>query len=156
MASLEGKNFEQGIAGCVAKPVRVARAAATSVAEAIIVYRSVLNGALGVTGFACCFTARQRRHGIGTSAEKEVPIMRCPRCFALVCLLAGCAMPATRMEPTANYGARLHPTVSGQPAYTAGPTYQVTYSPDGSTLFVCDDGSTAPGWSVTPGATPAC
>ncbi len=74
-------------------------------------------------------------------------------CVACVC---GCGWPATRMEPVADYGARSKATVSGQPAYTAGPTDRRTYSPDGSTLFVCEDGGTVPASHVEPGATPPC
>jgi len=75
--------------------------------------------------------------------------------FAFACIV-GCGWPATRMEPVADYGARRTPTVSGQPAFTAGPSTRRTYSPDGSTLFVCYGGETARGASVTPGARPAC
>jgi hypothetical protein len=65
--------------------------------------------------------------------------MRCALLFAFACAV-GCGWPATRMEPVADYAARRTPTVSGQPAYTAGPSTRRTYSPDGSTLFVCNGG----------------
>jgi hypothetical protein len=81
--------------------------------------------------------------------------MRCAHYLVLV-LALGCGWPTTRMVPVAQYGARAQPTVSAAPNYTAGTNYQNTYSPDGSTLFVCVDGSTRRGWNVTPGATPAC
>ncbi len=78
-------------------------------------------------------------------------------CFSIsLCALASCGWPATRMEPVADYAARARPTVSAAPAYTAGPTDRRTYSPDGSTLFVCADGGTEAGGRVTPGAAPAC
>jgi len=77
--------------------------------------------------------------------------------FAFVCgALGGCGWPATRMEPVADYGARAKPTVSAAPMYTAGPTWRLTYSPDGSTTFVCNGGETAPGDGVIPGSRPAC
>ena len=76
--------------------------------------------------------------------------------FALACVAVGCGWPATRMEPVADYGARSHPTVSGAPAYVAGPSYRRTYSPDGSTAFVCTDGDVISASTVMPGATPAC
>lgn len=87
--------------------------------------------------------------------------MRCVRFLALVhvafvCVALGCGWPATRVEPPADYPAKAHPTVSAAPAYTAGPDYRLTYSPDGSTLFVCADGSVEPAWRVTPGGRPAC
>ena len=78
--------------------------------------------------------------------------------FALTfaCVALGCGWPATRMEPVADYGARAHPTVSGAPAYMAGPSDRRTYSPDGSTAFVCSGGDVVPASHVVPGATPAC
>ncbi len=82
--------------------------------------------------------------------------MRCARYLLLACAACGCGWPATRMEPVADYGARPRATISAAPAYTAGTDYRRTYSPDGSTLFVCADGGTAPAWHVAPGATPAC
>jgi hypothetical protein len=82
--------------------------------------------------------------------------MRCTRYFAIACAALGCGWPATRMEPVADYGSGPRATVSAAPAYTAGPDYQLTYSPDGSTLFVCVDGATEPGWRVPPDAVPAC
>ena len=78
--------------------------------------------------------------------------------LAIFCalLLAGCAWPATRMEPVADYASRAPATVSAAPAYTAGPTTRLTYSPDGSTLFVCADGSVESAALVEPNAAPAC
>ena len=70
--------------------------------------------------------------------------MRCARCFALACVAFGCAWPATRLEPAADYRASTRPTVSAAPAYTAGPDYRLTYSPDGSTAFVCANGAVVP------------
>ncbi len=76
--------------------------------------------------------------------------------FALACAAFGCGWPATRMEPIDDFAARDHATVSGQPAYMAGPTDRRTYSPDGATAFVCSDGDVVTASSVTPGAAPAC
>ncbi|MDB4969870.1 MAG: hypothetical protein JWN44_5559 [Myxococcales bacterium] len=72
---------------------------------------------------------------------------------------AGCGSSGfgeTRMEPAADYGAAERATVSAAPAYTAGPSTERTTSPDGSTTFVCADGSTRPARLVVPGSTPAC
>lgn len=67
-----------------------------------------------------------------------------------------CGWPETRMVPAAEYGADARPTISSAPAYTAGTNYVRTTSPDGSTTFVCADGSSRPASEVAPGATPAC
>jgi hypothetical protein len=74
----------------------------------------------------------------------------------LLLLPAACEWPSTKMVPLDDYAAGTRATVSAQPAYTAGTTQMRTYSRDGSTLFVCADGSTLPGNRVTPGAAPAC
>lgn len=76
--------------------------------------------------------------------------------LALAGVAFGCGWPATRMEPVADYGTRARPTVSAAPSYTAGTSWRLTYSPDGSTSFVCSGGDVAPASHVTPGATPAC
>jgi len=70
--------------------------------------------------------------------------------------LASCAWPQTRMEPVADYGAAPKATISAAPAFTAGPSTVHTTSPDGSTLFVCEDGTTRRGSEVPAGAEPAC
>jgi hypothetical protein len=72
-------------------------------------------------------------------------------------LLPACgSWPSTRMEPAADYGSGRHVTVSSAPAFTAGPTYVTTTSPDGATTFVCADGDTRRGDRVPPDQTPAC
>jgi hypothetical protein len=78
---------------------------------------------------------------------------------AALVMAAGCSNSGygeTRMEPAADYGAAKRATISAAPAYTAGPTTVRTTSPDGSTTFVCADGSTRPAHLVPPGRTPAC
>ena len=82
--------------------------------------------------------------------------MRCALLFAFACLVGACGWPATRMEPVGNYGAATKPTVSAAPQYTAGTSWRLTYSPDGSTSFVCTGGETARGNAIIPGARPAC
>jgi hypothetical protein len=82
--------------------------------------------------------------------------MRCALLFALACVPVGCNWPETRMEPAYEYGSRARPTVSAAPAYTAGPDTQLTYSPDGSTTFVCADGEAESAARVVPAAAPAC
>jgi len=67
-----------------------------------------------------------------------------------------CGWPQTRMEPTADYGSRNKPTISSAPSYTAGTNYMPTGSPDGSTAFVCADGSNRPANEVAPGSLPPC
>ena len=76
--------------------------------------------------------------------------------LALVGVAFGCGWPATRMEPVADYGARARPTVSAAPSYTAGTSWRLTYSPDGSTSFVCSGGDVVPASQVAPGAIPPC
>ena len=82
--------------------------------------------------------------------------MRTALLLAFVGVVGGCGWPATRMEPIGDYGAHTRPTVSAAPNYTAGTGWRLTYSPDGSTLFVCNGGETARGNAVIPGARPAC
>jgi hypothetical protein len=60
------------------------------------------------------------------------------------------------MVAVEDYASRARPTVSAAPAYTAGPTERLTYSPDGSTLFVCADGGLKSAAHVEPAAAPAC
>ncbi len=64
--------------------------------------------------------------------------------------------PPTKMEPAEAYGSGPHATISSAPSYTAGTNYTRTTSPDGSTIFVCSNGSTLPGDLVPPSRTPAC
>ena len=78
------------------------------------------------------------------------------RRYLWFCVAIGCSFPATRMESSADYGSSHKPTVSSAPAYEAGTNYRLTYSPDGSTIFVCAGGETQNGASVVPGETPAC
>jgi hypothetical protein len=102
-----------------------------------------------------CEPLPRRRHDNRRRPATE-ETMRPLRCLTFAALVAGCGWPSTRVEPTDQYRAGGHPTVSAAPAYTAGPEYRLTYSPDGSTLFVCADGSTRSGAHVEPGAQPAC
>ena len=70
--------------------------------------------------------------------------------------LGACGFPETRMVPVADYESGHKATVSAAPAYTAGPSTVRTRSPDGSTLFVCEDGSVRRGSEVPPSSAPAC
>jgi hypothetical protein len=78
--------------------------------------------------------------------------------MAALVTAAGCSagFPEARMEPAADYGAADKTTVSAAPAFTAGPATMNTDSPDGSTKFVCTDGSGESADLVPPGRTPAC
>ncbi|HWE26863.1 MAG TPA: hypothetical protein VHB97_02625 [Polyangia bacterium] len=60
------------------------------------------------------------------------------------------------MEPAADYGAANRSMYSAAPAYTAGPDAVRTDSRDGSTAFVCRDGSQLPAAKVPEGQTPPC
>ena len=75
---------------------------------------------------------------------------------ACALLVPACAYPTTSMVPTSEYAAGPKATVSSAPAYRAGPDYVRTTSPDGSTAFVCADGTTRSGASVPPSAAPPC
>ena len=75
---------------------------------------------------------------------------------ALLGAMAGCQWPETRMVPVAEYGAAERTTVSAAPAFNAGPDTVRTTSPDGSTTFVCEDGSRLAASKVPEGSTPAC
>jgi hypothetical protein len=78
--------------------------------------------------------------------------------WLLLPLLVACApppWPTTRMVSPADYGSG-GVTVSSTPNYTAGPDYVNTTSPDGATLFVCENGTTRPGNRVPPHTTPPC
>ena len=56
---------------------------------------------------------------------------------ALAVAAAACgSWPETRMEPVQDYQMASGPSISGQPAYTAGPSYYRTASHDGSTFIV--------------------
>jgi hypothetical protein len=61
-------------------------------------------------------------------------------CAALVGAASACASwphyPQTSMVEVQDYEMRSGPSISGQPAYTAGPTYFRTASHDGSTFIV--------------------
>jgi hypothetical protein len=63
-------------------------------------------------------------------------------CVALAGLASACSLgfPETRMVEVQDYQMRDGPTISGQPAYTAGPSYYRTASRDGSTFIVNCDG----------------
>ena len=69
---------------------------------------------------------------------------------------AACGWRETRMEPASEYRAASRPTVSAAPAFTAGPDTVLTSSPDGSTLFVCRDGSIRAAGQVPARAAPKC
>jgi hypothetical protein len=81
------------------------------------------------------------------------------RVIGVVSLLAigGCAsMHETRMAAATNYSAPKHVYVVPTPTpLLAGPDTVRTYSPDGSTVFVCPDGS-ARDATKAPGDKPAC
>ena len=81
------------------------------------------------------------------------------RVIGVVSLLTmgGCAgMRATRMEAAANYGASTRVYVVPTPTpLLAGPDTVRTWSSDGSTVFVCADGS-ARDATKAPGDKPAC
>jgi uncharacterized lipoprotein len=77
-------------------------------------------------------------------------------CATALGMVAGCGWPETRMEPAADYGAADRTTVSAAPSFTAGPDAVRTDSPDGSTTFVCADGSHMPASKVPKGKTPPC
>lgn len=70
--------------------------------------------------------------------------------------LWACSFPETRMVPVADYESGHKATVSASPAYTAGSSTERTRSPDGSTLFVCEDGSVRRGSEIPPRTAPAC
>jgi hypothetical protein len=76
--------------------------------------------------------------------------------LAALGMTAACGLPQTRMVPAAEYQAAGKPTISAAPSFTAGPTEVRTYSPDGSTVFICADGRTLPADRVQPGGKPAC
>jgi hypothetical protein len=85
--------------------------------------------------------------------EEDVRRVQTLMCAAA---LAGCGWPETRMEPAADYGAANRSTYSAAPAFRAGPDAVRTSSPDGSTMFVCHDGSYLPASRVPEGKTPPC
>jgi len=78
-------------------------------------------------------------------------------CAALVGTATACASwpgwPQTSMVEVQDYQMRDGPTISGQPAYTAGPSYYRTASRDGSTFIVNCDGRMM---GQVPGMTQAC
>jgi hypothetical protein len=78
--------------------------------------------------------------------------------FTFLCAgsLAACGWPETRMVPVADYASGSRATVSAAPAYTAGPSTVTTKSPDGATVFVCEDSTLRRGADVPPNAAPAC
>lgn len=60
---------------------------------------------------------------------------------ALAVGAAACtSWPETKMVPVEDYAMAATPTVSGQPAYTAGPSYVTTTGRDGSTFVLTCDG----------------
>jgi len=61
---------------------------------------------------------------------------------ALAGAASACSLgwPDTKMVPVADYQMASGPSISGAPAYTAGPSYYRTASHDGSTFIVTCDG----------------
>jgi hypothetical protein len=81
------------------------------------------------------------------------------RLIGLVALfsLTACssAMRETRMVSAADYGADKHVYIVPTPTpFLAGPDTVRTSSPDGSTVFVCADGSARDASGVAPGSNP--
>jgi hypothetical protein len=79
-------------------------------------------------------------------------------CAALAGAASACAsMPnwpqQTSMVEVQNYEMASGPSISGQPAYTAGPSYYRTASHDGSTFIVACDGKK---WGQVPGMVQTC
>ena len=72
--------------------------------------------------------------------------------------VAGCGTTsATRMEPAAQYGASTREYIVPSPTpLNTGPDIVMTHSPDGSTRFVCADGTARNAADVPGGSTPAC
>jgi hypothetical protein len=77
--------------------------------------------------------------------------------FALTAATACSTLRETRMQPAADYAAANHVYVVPTPTPNlAGPDTVRTSSPDGSTVFICADGSVRDASQVAPGQKPAC
>ncbi len=77
--------------------------------------------------------------------------------FALLTTTACSSLRETRMEAAADYGAAKHIYVVPSPTpLLAGPDTVRTTTPDGSTVFVCPDGSVRDSSRVPAGSKRAC